>query len=159
MFTSRGAITPQVIVALAERSEVIDELGAWVLERSCRDHGMWMRQHPGTSRTLLVLGDLRQLGVRLALDDFGSGYSSLSYLARLSLDIVKIDRGFVANIGHDPTNRAIVVARTWHTSSVLPSSPKASRRNAGVTRSRRPAASVRRASSTRLRCRHRRSAH
>ncbi len=110
VFTFRGAITPQVIVALAERSELIDELGAWVLERSCRDHGMWMRQHPGTSRTLLVLGDLRQLGVRLALDDVGSGYSSLSYLARLSLDIVKIDRGFVANIGHDPTNRAIVVA-------------------------------------------------
>ena len=63
-----------------------------------------------SARALLVLGDLRQLGVRLALDDFGSGYSSLSYLARLSLDIVKIDRGFVANIGHDPTNRAIVVA-------------------------------------------------
>ena len=155
----RGAIAPQMIVALAERSDLIDELGAWVLERSCRDHGRWIREHPGTScylavnvsarqllspglftavtkvlaspdmdpgslifeltetifiedsaRALLVLGDLTQLGVRLALDDFGSGYSSLSYLARLSLDIVKIDRGFVANIGHDPTNRAIVVA-------------------------------------------------
>ncbi len=63
-----------------------------------------------SARTLMALSDLRQLGVRLALDDFGSGYSSLSYLARLSLDIVKIDRGFIANIGHDPTNRAIVVA-------------------------------------------------
>jgi EAL domain-containing protein (putative c-di-GMP-specific phosphodiesterase class I) len=63
-----------------------------------------------SNSTVRVLGDLKNLGVRLALDDFGSGYSSLSYLARLSLDIVKIDRGFIANIGHDPTNRAIVVA-------------------------------------------------
>ena len=63
-----------------------------------------------SNRTMRVLSDLKKLGCRLALDDFGSGYSSLSYLARLSLDIVKIDRGFIANIGHDPTNRAIVVA-------------------------------------------------
>jgi diguanylate cyclase (GGDEF)-like protein len=63
-----------------------------------------------TTRAVTTLRDLKKLGLRLALDDFGSGYSSLSYLARLSLDFVKIDRGFIANIGHDPTNRAIVVA-------------------------------------------------
>jgi diguanylate cyclase (GGDEF)-like protein len=156
---NRGAIPPQTIVALAEQSGMIDELGAWVLERSCRDRSMWMRRHPGASlylaanvsarqltspqlfntvirvlaqfemdpadlileltettlmeestRTIRMLGDLKKLGLRLALDDFGSGYSSLSYLARLSLDIVKIDRGFITNIGHDPTNRAIVEA-------------------------------------------------
>jgi EAL domain-containing protein (putative c-di-GMP-specific phosphodiesterase class I) len=61
-------------------------------------------------RAAAALSELKKLGLRIALDDFGSGYSSLTYLARLSLDFVKIDRGFIANIGHDPTNRAIVVA-------------------------------------------------
>lgn len=38
----RGPIAPQMIVALAEQSDLIDELGAWILERSCRDRSSWM---------------------------------------------------------------------------------------------------------------------
>ncbi len=45
-----------------------------------------------------VLDDLKQLGVRIALDDFGVGYSSLSYLDRLPIDIIKIDRAFVRGL-------------------------------------------------------------
>jgi EAL domain-containing protein (putative c-di-GMP-specific phosphodiesterase class I) len=55
-----------------------------------------------------VLGRLRHLGVRLAIDDFGSGYSSLAYLKRLPVHEVKIDRVFVAGIPADEANESIV---------------------------------------------------
>jgi diguanylate cyclase (GGDEF)-like protein len=61
-------------------------------------------------RALLVLNDLKHLGVMLALDDFGTGYSSLSYLNRFPVDIVKIDQGLVANLGYDRSTHAIVSA-------------------------------------------------
>ena len=63
-----------------------------------------------SQRALLVLNDLKNLGVMLALDDFGTGYSSLSYLNRFPVDIVKIDQGFIANLGQDKSSHAIVSA-------------------------------------------------
>jgi EAL domain-containing protein (putative c-di-GMP-specific phosphodiesterase class I) len=63
-----------------------------------------------SDRALLVLNDLRLLGVKLALDDFGTGYSSLSYLKQFPVNIVKIDRAFIADLGREPTSRLIVSA-------------------------------------------------
>ena len=63
-----------------------------------------------TKRALMVLYDLKALGVKLALDDFGTGFSALSYLLRLPVDIVKIDQVFVAGLGYNYTSRAIVSA-------------------------------------------------
>jgi diguanylate cyclase (GGDEF)-like protein len=60
-------------------------------------------------RAFLVLEDLRHMGLSIALDDFGTGYSSLWYLRRFPVDMVKIDSGFVAELG-DPTARTIVSA-------------------------------------------------
>jgi len=58
------------------------------------------------------LGELRALGVRVALDDFGSGYSSLGQLDSLPIDVIKIDRALVQNIGSGATARTIVAAVT-----------------------------------------------
>ncbi len=57
-----------------------------------------------------LLGRLKKLGVRLALDDFGIGYSSLSYLQQFPLDSVKIDRSFVADLGRARGGLAIIRA-------------------------------------------------
>jgi diguanylate cyclase (GGDEF)-like protein len=48
--------------------------------------------------TIVRLHELKALGVRLAMDDFGTGYSNLAYLQRIPLDIIKIDRSFIANV-------------------------------------------------------------
>ena len=53
-------------------------------------------------RAVELLNRLRDLGVRISLDDFGVGYASIGYLRRFPLDKVKIDRSFVAPIGTEP---------------------------------------------------------
>ncbi|MBC7802511.1 MAG: EAL domain-containing protein [Candidatus Parcubacteria bacterium] len=61
-----------------------------------------------TAETLASLHRLRALGVAIALDDFGVGYSSLGYLQRFPFDRVKIDRSFIASLGQSRESDAIV---------------------------------------------------
>jgi diguanylate cyclase (GGDEF)-like protein len=61
-------------------------------------------------RALVVLAELKEIGVKLALDDFGTGYSSLGYLNTLPIDIIKIDKKFIGQLDATPGTAAIVTA-------------------------------------------------
>jgi diguanylate cyclase (GGDEF)-like protein len=58
----------------------------------------------------LVLGDIRKLGVRVAIDDFGIGHSTLPYLRQLQVDEVKLDRRFLKDVEGDARGTALVGA-------------------------------------------------
>ncbi len=77
--------------------------------------------------------DLRAIGVRIALDDFGSGYSSLGYLQRFPFDKLKIDRSFVDALGRSSNAGVIVQA-------IVALGPRAGRDGGGGRRRNRRAA-------------------
>jgi diguanylate cyclase (GGDEF)-like protein/PAS domain S-box-containing protein len=61
-------------------------------------------------RAIVTLHKLKEMKIQIAIDDFGSGYSSLSYLKRFPIDRLKIDRSFVSEATSDPTDAAIIMA-------------------------------------------------
>jgi EAL domain-containing protein (putative c-di-GMP-specific phosphodiesterase class I) len=63
-----------------------------------------------TLATLETLRRIRAIGVRVSIDDFGTGHSSLAYLRRFPLDTLKVDRSFIEDVGTDPAAAAIVTA-------------------------------------------------
>ena len=91
----------QIARALSERNLRSDSLTVEITEDLLLDN---------LDRTRTVLNRLRENGVRIAIDDFGSGYSALWYLRELPVDEVKLDRQFIAPILVDPRAAAIVRA-------------------------------------------------
>lgn len=95
----RSAIGEQVARVLAETGIAPE----W-LELEITETGL-MEDHEQTTRSL---NQLRDMGVRVAIDDFGIGYSSLNYLKRFPVSRLKIDQSFVRDIAVDPGDEAII---------------------------------------------------
>ncbi|HRD76655.1 MAG TPA: bifunctional diguanylate cyclase/phosphodiesterase [Hyphomicrobiaceae bacterium] len=74
-------------------------------------------------QTVAFVDTLKELGCRVAIDDFGAGYTSFKNLKHLKVDMVKIDGSFVKNLTEDPTNRVFIralvdIARTFGMATV-----------------------------------------
>ena len=68
---------------------------------------------PDDESAIDVVRRLRSMGIRISLDDFGTGYSALNYLARMPVDVLKIDRSFVRMIGkNDDSQKVIEMIKT-----------------------------------------------
>jgi len=154
----RGLLMPEAFIAFAEESQLIDDIGLFMLDDACSRMAGWQRMDTGLRRvsvnvsprqlasgdlpgqvrivlrrhrlsaqalelevteSLLIadaggarvqLAELRQWGVSIALDDFGTGYSSMAMLRNLHLDVMKIDRAFVRDLGVDESALAITRA-------------------------------------------------
>ncbi|WP_432452510.1 MULTISPECIES: putative bifunctional diguanylate cyclase/phosphodiesterase [unclassified Agarivorans] len=154
----KSLVSPTEFIPIAEESDLIIDIGMWVLEQSCKHMAKWQAMgltlpelsvnvsakqfhHPEFVEKVedlmmrydidnamlnlevtesVVLGhaedtirrmeQLKELGLRFAIDDFGAGYSSLSYLKRLPVDELKIDRSFIRDIPRDSRDMAIVDA-------------------------------------------------
>jgi EAL domain-containing protein (putative c-di-GMP-specific phosphodiesterase class I) len=59
---------------------------------------------------IATLRELNALGIKISIDDFGSGYSSLSRLTQLPIDVLKIDQSFVRDATENPENAAVMMA-------------------------------------------------
>ena len=155
----RGVVPPIRFIGLLEETGLINEVGNWVLQQSCRQVALWRNQGlevrvgvnlsprqflqrdlcaqvqqaieaaavpthlieleiteslamQEVGYTIGVLKQLREMGLKIAIDDFGVGHSSLEYLLRFPLDVIKVDRAFVTDITARVGDRAIVRAIT-----------------------------------------------
>ena len=152
-----GLVPPVRFIPVAEETDLILDIGSWVLESACAHIQSWrqaglkivpiavnlsarqfnpglpqqvgavlgrygiepgdleleitesMLMH-GAESVIGVMNELVSLGVTLSLDDFGTGFSSLSYLKRFPISTLKIDRSFVIGIPGDSNDCAIVSA-------------------------------------------------
>jgi len=102
-------ITGRELVDLGFPEEVRKLLSKWRIEPAALEleitESTIMTDPP---RARVVLARLSSLGVRLAIDDFGSGYSSFGHLRQLPIDVLKIDRSFIQNMTEDTGDAAIV---------------------------------------------------
>lgn len=95
------SLVEDVISALAKSELPASSLRFEITESSL------MKDH---KKSIEIMNNLNSIGIELALDDFGTGYSSLQYLKSFPINIIKIDRSFVKDIGIDGNDEAIIDA-------------------------------------------------
>jgi diguanylate cyclase (GGDEF)-like protein/PAS domain S-box-containing protein len=95
----RRPLAQQIVDRLAQAGIAADRLQVELTESMVMTH---------PERSIELLQQLSDAGVRIAVDDFGSGYSSLAYLRRLPLDTLKIDQSFIRDVARDSEDAAIV---------------------------------------------------
>jgi predicted signal transduction protein with EAL and GGDEF domain len=154
--TKLGAVSPTEFMPIAEESGLSIEIGAWILDRACRQIAEWHKagygfpeisvnisshqlRLPGfyelvrnvleesglagrwlnleitegsliedIDQAIRIMEQLRELGVQFSIDDFGTGFSSLSYLRRMPVQALKIDRSFVRDVSGRSANAMLV---------------------------------------------------
>ncbi len=94
-------LIPCIIETLKETNTRVENLHFEITE------SMLMKDK---EKALTVMNKIKDMGISLALDDFGTGYSSLQYIKSFPIDIIKIDRSFVNDIGVDKNDEAIIDA-------------------------------------------------
>jgi diguanylate cyclase (GGDEF)-like protein len=156
---TRGLLSPDSFIGVAESINLAGELGRWVMRSACAEFARWRSRGVGRDAVLRInvspvqlvtdrfvesvasiisefgldggsvcleitesvvvqdiettrktLAGLKEVGVQVAIDDFGTGYSVLSHLKSLPVDTLKIDRGFVRDLGSNAGDLAIVRA-------------------------------------------------
>jgi diguanylate cyclase (GGDEF)-like protein len=156
---TRGLLSPDSFIGVAESINLAGELGRWVIRSACAEFARWRSHGVGHDAVLrinvspvqlvtdgfvesvaetidefgldggsvcleitesmvvqdiettrITLAGLKRVGVQVAIDDFGTGYSVLSLLKSLPVDTLKIDKGFVRDLGSNPGDLAIVRA-------------------------------------------------
>jgi EAL domain-containing protein (putative c-di-GMP-specific phosphodiesterase class I) len=134
---TRGVVKPDGFMPSLEASGLVVPVGLWALQEACRQGAKWHSEghrfavsvnvtpkqlvrdriidevrdalaESGFDAESLILEALKGLGVHLAVDDFGTWYSSLAFLQRFPIDILKIDRSFVSGIGDTKEASALV---------------------------------------------------
>lgn len=114
-----GFIPPRVAINVSGRQlrrlDFLGDLCSILEQEQCRPE--WIEIEVTESDILkdaepaiATLHGIREMGIALSLDDFGTGFSSLSYLKRLPINTLKIDRSFIDGLPGDPNDRAIVQA-------------------------------------------------
>ncbi|MEV6602043.1 EAL domain-containing protein [Actinoplanes sp. NPDC051346] len=93
-------LTERVLAILADTGFTAGDLILEITENALVNEGL----------AIPVLRELHDHGIRIALDDFGTGYSSLRYLTNLPVDILKLDKCFVAELDGTPTGSAVAEA-------------------------------------------------
>jgi diguanylate cyclase (GGDEF)-like protein/PAS domain S-box-containing protein len=94
---------------------LVQDVGQVLAESGLDASGLEVEITEGTAMgdadaTVKTLEHLKSIGIRLAIDDFGTGYSSLGYLKRFPIDVLKVDRSFVAGLPANRGDAAIVRA-------------------------------------------------